>query len=90
MSEQEIRAQIEAELGDVISRAFAARGGMAIKWLCLAEAFGTEGKGEVALWNFTSGKLSAWDTKGMLGHAMDFEQAETIAGFLTEDEGDGG
>lgn len=51
-------------------------GGLVTRWVCLIETIGTEGT--AGLWTATSDGLKAWDTVGMLGHALDLQRAQTI------------
>lgn len=46
-------------------------------WVALVETIDEHGKR--GLWTFTSDDVKAWDTVGLLGHAMHLQQAETLA-----------
>lgn len=46
------------------------------RWVALIETIDVDGR--VGLWSFTSDGLTAWDTVGLLGHAMHLQQAQTL------------
>ena len=46
------------------------------RWVVVVETINEEGKRE--MWQMASKDNMAWDTKGMLGHAMDYEVAKGI------------
>lgn len=54
--------------------------GFVTRWVCLIESIDTDGT--AGLWTAVSDGLKAWDTVGMLGHAMDLQRAKTI-GLVT-------
>jgi hypothetical protein len=67
-----------SELGEAIEKAIENavnvavgqhEGGFVTKWLALIESVSPEG--ERGLWTLSSDDLMAWDTKGMLHHALD-------------------
>lgn len=63
-------------------------GGLVTRWVCLVETI--DNTGRAGLWTMTSDGLKAWDTVGMLGHAMDLQRAQTIGlttGLLDPDAG---
>lgn len=69
---------MERDLTDAIAQVITKHedGGLVTKWVALIE---TIDKGGVAgLWTATSDGVKAWDTVGMLGHAMNLQQAQTI------------
>lgn len=51
-------------------------GGLVTRWVCLIETI--DSQGTAGLWTATSDGLKAWDTVGMLGHALDLQRAQTI------------
>lgn len=51
-------------------------GGLVTRWVALIETIGTDGK--AGLWTTTSDGLKAWDTEGMLGHALTLQRAATF------------
>jgi hypothetical protein len=80
-SEQDCGDEIERELRDVISLAFGRYNGMVTKFIVLVEAFGVASDGVdsgVGLWKFTSEGLHAWDTQGMLAHALTLMEAQVL------------
>lgn len=86
---------IEAELNDHIAITFADHGGLVTKWVAIIEAIGTApdtdavGPGtDTELWTLTSDGLKAWDTEGMLSHALTKLRTQSAAldtGLLNDD-----
>jgi hypothetical protein len=53
--------------------------GLVTKWIALIETLDAEGAR--GMWTATSDGLTAWDTDGMLHHALNLQKAETL-GFV--------
>lgn len=72
---------MEVDLGNAIAEVIAAHEerGLVTKWIALIETL--DGEGAPGLWTATSDGLSAWDTEGMLGHALTLQRCQT-AGFM--------
>ena len=69
---------VEQELADAIADVLARHDrSLTTKFVALVEVI--DGDGERGLWTFTHEGATAWDTKGMLLHALDMELAGTIA-----------
>lgn len=56
---------------------------MVTRWVVLVETIDEEG--ERGLWALASSENRAWDTKGMLQQALDYEQAKTLKDLLEDD-----
>lgn len=54
------------------------------RWVVIAETLSAEGQRE--LWQMSSKQNKAWDTKGMLAHAMDYEIAKGIQAVVSFDD----
>ena len=77
--DDDLTGQIQRAIGDAISSILAQyERGFVIKWLTLVESSDAEGKR--GLWALTSDDVMAWDTVGMLQHALHLELAQTIRG----------
>jgi hypothetical protein len=77
----ELGAAIERALNDAIAGVFAQHEqSMVTKWVMLAETM--DGAGERGLWPMTSDGVQAWDTVGMLSHALHLQQAQVFADML--------
>lgn len=75
---------IQQELGDAIAGVLARHErSMVGHWVALVETIDEHGKR--GLWTFTSEDAKAWDTVGLLGHAMHLQQAQTVALHLGGD-----
>lgn len=63
-------------------------GALVTRWVALIETIDHDG--QAGLWTTTSDGLKAWDTVGMVGHALDLQRAQTL-GMITGliDPGDG-
>lgn len=62
------------------------QGALVTRWVALIETIDSDG--HPGLWTTTSDGLKAWDTVGMLGHAMDLQRAQTlghVTGLLDSD-----
>lgn len=67
--------KIEAELGDAISQVLSRHEkSMVLKWSALVETM--DQTGERGLWTLTSDNCQAWDTVGMLQHALHLQQLQ--------------
>jgi hypothetical protein len=77
-------AAIEAALGEAISGVLAQHEtSMVLKWIALVETM--DGDGDRGLWTFTGDGVKAWDTVGMLQHALHIQQSQTLANaFVVE------
>lgn len=53
---------------------------MVTRWIALVETI--DDSGATGLWTMTSEGIKAWDTVGMLGHALDIQRAQTF-GYTT-------
>lgn len=51
--------------------------GFVTKWVALVETVAPDGTR--GLWTMTSDDLKAWDTVGLLQHALHLQQAQTLA-----------
>lgn len=78
---------IENAVGEAIENAVGQHErGMALKWITLVESIDTDG--DRGLWTMTSADIKAWDTVGMLQHALHLQQAQTFAARLNGDDDD--
>jgi hypothetical protein len=66
--------EVERLIGEAIERVLGEHGEYAAKWVAIVETVGTA-DGERGLWAFTSENLKAWDTLGLLGHALERQRA---------------
>ncbi len=71
-----IASEIGGAIADVLARH---EGGFVTRWVALVEA--VNGAGERGLWTTTSDDMTAWDTCGLLTHALHMQQAQTICGL---------
>ncbi len=70
-------------LGEAIGAVLAKyEGSMVTKWVALVETIDQDGKR--GMWPLTSDDMKAWDIKGMLLHALDMEQGQTLAEYVGE------
>ncbi len=70
---------IEREIGKAIADVLARHeGGFVTKWLALVET--VDGLGQRGLWTATSDDLKAWDTCGLLTHALHLQQSQAASG----------
>lgn len=70
---------IEREIGHAISDVLSRHeNGFVTKWIALVET--VDGDGQRGLWTATSDDLKAWDTCGLLTHALHLQQAQVITG----------
>lgn len=80
MTEQDERPLgqiIEQAIGDAIDSAVGQHeGGFVTKWVALVESVGPAGNR--GLWTMTSDEVTAWDTVGLLQHALHMQQAQTL------------
>ncbi len=68
---------LEQDVGEAISRILNIReGGFVIKWLALVETSDRDGRR--GLWTLSSPEVLAWDTVGMLTHALHLQQAQVL------------
>ncbi len=68
--------EIQAEVGKAIADVLSTRGNeFTTRWVALVEAVDADGKR--GLWTMTSDDLMAWDTCGLLTHALHLQQAQT-------------
>lgn len=72
--------ELERALSDSLGDLFSGQKSMVTKWVSLIEII--EEDGERALWTFTSEGLKAWDTVGLLRHALDIQAAQTTADMI--------
>lgn len=78
MTEPDARG-IERDLNDAIAGVLARHErSVVLRWVALVETM-DEG-GSRGLWTLTSEGLKAWDTVGLLGHALHIQQAQTLNG----------
>lgn len=77
-------AAVEAELAAAIGEVLTRNGMYPNRWMLLAEIVEAEGEeaGERANTSFASPGLTAWDSYGLLTHAMTREKAEQIRSVL--------
>lgn len=73
----EARVRLGAALADVLPD------DLAIKWVALVEVMDSEG--ERCIVNLTSPDLTAWDSIGMLGYALQLEQAGVVVDKIKDD-----
>lgn len=81
MTEDEQRERfkrIRRELSDAVAGVLQRHGEMLTKWIVLAEGIGAEDN-ERGLWMATAEGATAWDSLGMLMHAIQREQASVTA-----------
>lgn len=77
--------RLEQAIGDAIDSSVGEHeGGLVTKWVALVESVGPDG--DRGLWTMTSAGVMAWDTVGLLQHALHLQQRQT----LLPDEGDDG
>ena len=75
--EDSLRDALEAAIGQAIDAAVAQHeGGFVTKWVALIES--VDNSGERGLWTFTSDEVKAWDTVGLLQHALHIQQNQTL------------
>ena len=74
-----IQRDLEEAIGAVLSRH---EGSLVTKWVALIETM--DQGGVRGIWPLTSDGLKAWDTKGLLLHALDMEQGQTLAEYVGE------
>lgn len=71
--------QIEQALGSAIAEVMNnLGGGFVVKWISLIEIINDDG--HRGLWTTTSDGLTAWDTCGLLTHALHMQQSATLEG----------
>lgn len=76
-------SNLEQDIGKAIADILAKHeGGFVTKWIALIEI--VDDQGELGLWTTTSEGLMAWDTCGLLTHALHMQQRQTTCGH--EDE----
>ena len=68
-----IATELEPMIAEVLGRHEVS---MINKWLAVIETVNADG--ERGLWMLTPMGMTAWDSKGLLAHAMDIETASTI------------
>jgi hypothetical protein len=74
---------LERAIGDAIDAAVGQHeGGLVTKWIALVESVNSEGTR--GLWTMTSDGVMAWDTVGMLQHALHLQFAQTV--HATDDD----
>lgn len=74
---------LETAIGDAIQSTVAEHeGGFVTKWVALVESVGPDG--QRGLWTLTSNEVMAWDTVGLLQHALHVQQAQTLAASLDD------
>ncbi len=79
----ELGPALEQAIGDAIDRAVGEHEkGLVTKWVALVESVNPDG--ERGLWTMTSADVKAWDTVGLLQHALHIQLSQTLRG----DEGD--
>lgn len=71
---------LEDRVRDALANAFGEGGDMLTRWVLCAEII--DENGERFVWNVTSEDARAWDTLGLLGHAVQIEQAGIVADRL--------
>lgn len=70
---------IEREIGKAIADVLARHeGGFVTRWLAVVEVI--DGDGDRGLWTTTSEDLTAWDTCGLLTHALHMQLRQTGCG----------
>jgi hypothetical protein len=68
---------LEQAIGNAIDAAVGQHeGGLVTKWIALVES--VNGEGVRGLWTMTSDGLMAWDTAGLLQHALHLQLKQTI------------
>jgi hypothetical protein len=83
----DVGERIEAALGEAIARVLNQHEtSMVIKWTALIETM--DGDGERGLWTFASDNNRAWDTVGMLQHALHLQQSQALAEALQPGDDD--
>jgi hypothetical protein len=71
---------IDAAISDSVSDEVVTR------WVCLVESLDADGTR--GLWTATSDGVMAWDTVGMLDHALDLQRGRTYAEIAQQLRGD--
>ena len=83
MSEEGLGERVGEAIGSAINDVVGQHeNGFVTRWIALIESVAPDGSR--GLWTLTSDDLKAWDTVGMLGHAMHLQQGRTIAGQVQE------
>jgi hypothetical protein len=68
---------LERAVGDAIDTAVGQHErGFVTKWVALVETVGPDG--DRGLWTMTSDGVKAWDTVGLLQHALHLQQLQTL------------
>lgn len=71
---EHLRPLLERTIGDAIDTAVGQHeGGLVTKWVALVDSDGERG-----LWTMTSQGVKAWDTVGLIQHALHLQQAQTL------------
>jgi hypothetical protein len=85
--EQPDAANLETDLADAIAAVLANHEtSMVTKWVALIEVIDSDC--ERGLWTATSSDAKAWDTIGLLQHAVDIQRAQTTADVLNRQHPD--
>lgn len=69
----EISRALEPKIAEVLAKHEVS---MVTRWLALIET--VEADGVRGIWALTADGMTAWDSKGMLTHALDIERAATL------------
>lgn len=71
--------RLEKDIGKAIANVLVEHeGGFVTRWIALIEIIDNEG--QRGLWTTTSDELTAWDTCGLLTHALHMQQQATSCG----------
>lgn len=74
---EDVYRRIEADVGDALATAVQTHEhGLVTRWICLIESIGPDGTR--GLWKLTSDGVMAWDTVGILQHALHLQIARTL------------
>ena len=77
---------LQNEITEALSTTLAKHdSGFVTKWVAVVEAFHAE-SGERWFWSIGAKSNNSWDAKGLLKHAMDIEQADTIRNRIRDDD----
>lgn len=79
---EELQEELNETLGKILDKYDK---GFVNKWVTVIEVVQAE-DGDRAFWSVGSTNNRAWDAKGLLQHALDIEQAQTLAFRIRESD----
>lgn len=82
--DDDLAATLERAIGAAINAAVGQHErGFTTKWVALVESISPDG--ERGLWTLTSDDVMAWDTVGLLQHALHLQFAQTLDNRRSDD-----